>query len=237
MSRLVLVLDTASPVVSVAIGRVDEGGGHLLTCRDLELKRSSEQLLGTVDAVLADAGVTLDELGGVAAVRGPGSFTGLRVGLATALGLHQARGLPAVGLDALRLLARAAARDGGRGDGDEVVAAVDALRGEWMSRRFRLDKTSGRLEPTALEEPTLRTAADLFALERPVIAFGGDALEAALGNAETSASTRPPLLPAPPLAPLGLDEVASIDWDPGTLVQPIYFRPPATTPPRATSPS
>ena len=61
----------------------------------------------------------------------PGSFTGLRVGLATVLGLHQALGLPATALPTLEVLGCL-----GPGDGSTVVAVVDALRGEWFAQRF-----------------------------------------------------------------------------------------------------
>lgn len=216
----VLVLDTASPVVSIAVGT----GDALRATRRLELRRSSEHLLGAIDEALGESGLTLRALGGIAAVRGPGSFTGLRVGLATALGVHQALGLPATGLDALRLLARAAGGSGAR----HVVAVVDALRGEWMSRRFRL-ADDGTPEP--LEEATLRTADQLIALETPLIGFGiGEALE----RSDGSRSDCPTLDPGP-LAPHGLDEATadSAPWDPGLLVQPIYFRPPATSRPRS----
>ena len=94
-SAPILVLDTASPVVSVAVGIADA----VLAERRLELRRSSEKLLDAVDAALADADVVLDDLRGVAALRGPGSFTGLRVALGTAMGWHQALNIPATGLD------------------------------------------------------------------------------------------------------------------------------------------
>ncbi|MEL7061981.1 MAG: tRNA (adenosine(37)-N6)-threonylcarbamoyltransferase complex dimerization subunit type 1 TsaB, partial [Acidobacteriota bacterium] len=167
----ILVLDTASPVVSVAIGC----DGRIVAQRTLELRRSSEMLLQAVDEALDEAGVTRVELGAVAASRGPGSFTGLRIGLATAIGLHQALGLPATGLDGRRLLARAAAEafSSGRMAADPeaadsaAVVAVDALRGEWSSQRFRLGPA-----PEALERAQLRSGDELLALDLPIVGFG-----------------------------------------------------------------
>ena len=61
----------------------------------MAIERSSAALLGLVDEALAAAGLGPRQLAGVIALRGPGSFTGLRVGLATALGLHESLGIAA----------------------------------------------------------------------------------------------------------------------------------------------
>lgn len=220
-SAPILVLDTASPVVSVAVGIADA----VLAVRRLELRRSSEKLLDTVDAVLAEADVVLEDLRGVAALRGPGSFTGLRVGLGTVLGWHQALNLPATGLDGHEVLALAATRCGVK-PGQEVTAAVDALRGAWCVRTFRIE-SSGLPEATSVRR-LVQSAELLRALRatgRPVIGFGVEAL-AELGGDEADDLE---ILAAPPLAPVGLELAVHADWDPGLLVQPIYFREPAVS--------
>ncbi|HEV7515153.1 MAG TPA: tRNA (adenosine(37)-N6)-threonylcarbamoyltransferase complex dimerization subunit type 1 TsaB, partial [Thermoanaerobaculia bacterium] len=94
MAGAVLILDSGSPLVSVAVGR----GSAVLAARAMEISRSSALLLAMVDAVLGEAGLEVAALSGVAALAGPGSFTGLRIGLATVLGLHQALGLAATTL-------------------------------------------------------------------------------------------------------------------------------------------
>src|SRR5829696_1815679 len=99
-----LVLDTGSPLVSVAVGRA----GQVVSERSVELGRSSALLLDMIREVLEEAGVAPSELGGIAVLRGPGSFTGVRIGLATALGLHQALGTPATGISSLQALAASA---------------------------------------------------------------------------------------------------------------------------------
>ena len=68
---------------------------EVLAERSMEIDRSSGRLLEMIAEVLAEAGAKPADLGGVVALAGPGSFTGLRIGLATALGLHQALGVPA----------------------------------------------------------------------------------------------------------------------------------------------
>jgi tRNA threonylcarbamoyladenosine biosynthesis protein TsaB len=65
----------------------------------------SERLLPTIDRMLQDAGVGLDDLGGIAVSIGPGSFTGLRIGLSTVKGLAYATGLPVVSVPTLEALA------------------------------------------------------------------------------------------------------------------------------------
>lgn len=231
----ILVLDTASPVVSVAIGVADS----VLAVRRLELRRSSEKLLDAVDAVLAESGVVLEDLRGVAALRGPGSFTGLRVGLGTALGWHQALELPATGLDGHEVLALAATRFGVK-PGGEVTAAVDALRGAWCVRTFRI-KSCGL--PEAMGVRRLVQSAELVralrATGRPVIGFGVEALaeleDHDAGNTDAGKTDAAAgdddleILAAPPLAPVGLELAAHVDWDPSLLVQPIYFREPAVS--------
>lgn len=237
-------MDTASPTVSVAVGR----GGVCLARRSVELRRSSENLLRLVDEALAEAGATLEELDGVIALRGPGSFTGLRVGLATCLGIHQALGLPATAVPTLEVLAEAA-RDSAEPSGTSgpVVAVVDALRGEWFSQLFA---PSG--EPLEAA-PAIRTPEEIAALDPAlVIGFGARRL------AESDGWSPNPVDPAGPagaprarvldlaadgpgeLAPAALRLAARmaveaperIDWSPTTLTSPLYLRPPATTLPK-----
>jgi tRNA threonylcarbamoyl adenosine modification protein YeaZ len=105
----VLGLDTGSPLVSVAV----TCGDRVLAERATELRRSSERLVGLIDDVLTAAGVSPGALHGVVALRGPGSFTGLRVGLATALGLSQGLGCLAAAPPTLLVLAAWARREHG----------------------------------------------------------------------------------------------------------------------------
>ncbi len=132
MNGLVLALDAGSPRVSVAAGL----RGEALAARSVPLERSSTQLLALVDEVLAAAGARAADLAGIVALAGPGSFTGLRVGLATALGLYQALGALGVRALALPTLAAMAAASGAP-PASVVIAAVDALRGEWSAQAFR----------------------------------------------------------------------------------------------------
>lgn len=211
-----LVLDTGSPMVSVAVARA----GGAVAVRAIEQQRSSASLLELLQEALAEAGVAVGDLAGIAALRGPGSFTGLRIGLATVLGLHQALGVPATALPSLQALAAVA---GGEGT---VVAAVDALRGEWSAQAFAAGPV-----PRPLGEMELVPGAELPRLAggRPaaVVGFGVSRLTDLRGSAR--------LIEPGPLAPAAVRLAASPDavWSPDLLVSPIYSRPPAISAPRA----
>lgn len=229
---LLLALDTGSPLVSVAVGQ----GGRLLARREVAVERSSRQVLSLVQEVMKEVGAKPQDLGGVAALRGPGSFTGLRIGLSTALGLHQALGIPAVALSTLRVMAMAAVI------GDEppqigptsrgaLITAIDALRGEWMAQAFTASPF-----PHALNEPMLAPAHRLPALApRKILRLVGFGLARL---AQTHGWELPVTEPGA-LAPVALRLAFQIPrgvWDPETLTRPLYARPPAVTPPKAGSP-
>jgi tRNA threonylcarbamoyladenosine biosynthesis protein TsaB len=117
-----LALETATRAVGVALLR----GGCVEAEQDAPADRpAAETLISAIDAVLARAGIAPRALDAVAVSIGPGSFTGLRVGLSTAKGLAFGRPCPLVPVSTLEALALAA----GVGD-DPVVAMLDARRGE-----------------------------------------------------------------------------------------------------------
>jgi tRNA threonylcarbamoyladenosine biosynthesis protein TsaB len=217
---LLLLLDTGSPLVSVALAR----DGAVVAERSVEQHRSSALLLDLVRAVLEEAGIGVQDLGGIAALRGPGSFTGLRIGLATALGLHQALGVPATALPTLQALAAAAPA----AEGEVVIAAVDALRGDWSAQAFAAGSV-----PLPLGEMQLVAGAELPRLSggRPaaMVGFGVSRL-AALPDWRAG----PRLVEPGPLAPAAarLAMAEGTEWSPQLLVSPIYSRPPAISLPR-----
>ncbi len=213
-----LAIDAGSPRVSVAVGDGDSVFAEACETRE----RSSATLLAMVDGVLATAGLRAANLAGLVALRGPGSFTGLRVGLATALGLHQALGLPAVGIPTLGVLAGL-----GPGDGSTVVAVVDALRGDWFAQPFLSADP-----PQALDEARLLSTAELRRREASlVVGFG-------TGDIVAAGDERVRTLEPPALANVAVRQVGRfpIGWDPATLVEPLYLRPPSAKPPSARPP-
>jgi tRNA threonylcarbamoyladenosine biosynthesis protein TsaB len=94
----------------------------------------AERLIALIEAVLAEAGLGYAALGALAVNHGPGSFTGVRSGVAAARGLALATGLGVLAVSSLKALA--AGLQPGRG---EVLAALDARRGEVYAQRFGSD--------------------------------------------------------------------------------------------------
>lgn len=102
MPPIILTIQTASPAGSVSVSN----GDLLLAELNLEVRKTaSDWLLPSIEDLLDKAGLKRDDLDVVAVVQGPGSFTGLRVGLATAKGLAMASGCPLVGVSSLQTLA------------------------------------------------------------------------------------------------------------------------------------
>jgi tRNA threonylcarbamoyladenosine biosynthesis protein TsaB len=125
----ILAIDTCGPSGSVALGRLasSEPGPELEVLGQIELegRTYSATLVTAVRDLLQTAGLELRDLGGIVAVSGPGSFTGVRVGLSAVKGLAEAARIPVVAASRLQVLARKAG---------VLSAALDAHRGELFLR-------------------------------------------------------------------------------------------------------
>lgn len=135
---MLIAIDTCGAVGGVALDKscADPGSqnrdlGHPgLWSRELAGKTYSEQLLPTISEILREAGVGLKDLSAVAVVNGPGSFTGIRVGVSAAKGLAEGLGVPVIALSRLELLAR-------KNPEGNAVAVLDAGRGEFYAGFYR----------------------------------------------------------------------------------------------------
>ncbi len=220
----VLALDTGSPQVSVAIA-ID---GQVVASRSLPQASSSRALLPAVDQVLKRSGLKLRDVDGLLALAGPGSFTGLRVGLATILGLHQATGIAAGTLPTLEVLAGASRAEG------IVVAAIDARREEWVLRPFSAHPreplaASQRCSSAQVPELTKEFATQASEASATVLGFGVSGLPGQDADWNgISAQEPPPLAAIAAMAPFG----RSLPWDAAALTRPLYFRPPSVTRPK-----
>ncbi len=123
---LLLAFDTATPAVTAAVHDT-ERRLTLAQCDRTDARRHGELLLPAIDEVLRAAEVPKEQLGAIVVGTGPGPYTGLRVGLATAAALGHALGIPVYGVCTLDGLARAARDAGQQGP---FVAATDARRKE-----------------------------------------------------------------------------------------------------------
>jgi len=97
-----LTIDTSTSVSSVALTSGDELLAESVMGRE---KTHSAHILAAISSVLAEGGLSLDELDGLGVAIGPGSFTGVRVGVATVKGLSLATGKPVAGFSSLAMLA------------------------------------------------------------------------------------------------------------------------------------
>ncbi|HJP19956.1 MAG TPA: tRNA (adenosine(37)-N6)-threonylcarbamoyltransferase complex dimerization subunit type 1 TsaB [Alphaproteobacteria bacterium] len=124
----VLAFDTTLEACSAALW---QGGQVLAVERQHIVRGHAEALMPMVESVMAEAGFEYDALDLIAVTRGPGTFTGLRIGLAAARGLGLACGRPVLGLTSLEALAA------GVPAGDEsLFVAIDARRGEVYGQAF-----------------------------------------------------------------------------------------------------
>jgi tRNA threonylcarbamoyladenosine biosynthesis protein TsaB len=129
VSAVHLGLDTATPFLSVALWSPDRG---LLAASVERVDRAhGTRLIAALEEALAHAGVELSRLTAIACGIGPGSYTGLRVGGAAALGLARSLAVPLSGCDTLAAIALA-----GLEDGEEGLAGLDARRGNIYVGRY-----------------------------------------------------------------------------------------------------
>jgi tRNA threonylcarbamoyl adenosine modification protein YeaZ len=129
---IVLAIDTAGVDCSAAL--YDSAAGKVLSAVTETIgKGHAERLMSVIDEALAAAGLPLKAVERVAVVIGPGSFTGIRVGVAAARGLGLALGLETVGVTTLEALAAKFLSEHG---GQPVVVAMDAKRNEVYTQAF-----------------------------------------------------------------------------------------------------
>ena len=158
----ILAIDTASPRPAVSL----LANGALFEETLPSDRRSSEALLPAISRVLAAAKTRLEDCTRFAVCSGPGSFTGIRIGLATAWGLSRVSGVPVEAVSTLECIAEAASDASVRPR--TLSAVLDAGRGEVVMERFALGGGESRARSLA---PAVRVPiADLRA------ASGGDPL-------------------------------------------------------------
>ena len=130
---LIFAFESSAAVASVALWK----DGVMLGESSLQSGNThSTTLLPLAQRMLLDCRLTLDEVDAFACAVGPGSFTGLRIGVATVKGLAFGRSIPCVGVSTLHALARAAVSCGGI-----ICPLINARRGQFYSALFRADGT------------------------------------------------------------------------------------------------
>ncbi|MGR6466983.1 tRNA (adenosine(37)-N6)-threonylcarbamoyltransferase complex dimerization subunit type 1 TsaB [Rhizobium sp. PAMB 3182] len=154
---IVLALDTAGVDCSAAL--YDSDTDEVLAEVSETIGRGhAERLMSFVETCVDQSGLTLDHVDRIAVTIGPGSFTGIRVGVAAARGFALALGVPAVGVSTLAVLA---AKEIEAGGGDAVTAAIDAKRGEIYLQAFNSQGVAST-EAVVVSVEDARTTAAAF---------------------------------------------------------------------------
>ena len=208
---MVLALDTAAADCAVAV--YDSDGDRIVAAISETIGRGhAERLMAMIDETLVLAGVTLADLGRIAVTVGPGSFTGIRVGIAAARGFALALGIPAIGISTLQVVAETHLSGG---TGENVLAAIDAKRGEVFAQAFGPDGAA----QSAAAAMTIDEAAAL------AIQFGatvaGSAAPLLSGAGEAAADVYPIAV----IARLAARSTAPLEKP-----KPLYLRPPSAKP-------
>lgn len=219
---IVLALDTATPATVVGVAR----DGELVADRRHDPAPGARpghvsELLSLCAAALADAGLRFSDVGRVGAGVGPGSFTGLRIGVSTARALAQAGGAELVAVGTLDALAAGAGHDG------SVLACIDARRGELFVAAYT---GAERLaEPRAVKPDGLDTV--LATAPGPWLACGDGAVRSRDRLAAAGAEVPDDGDPRHAVGAQALCRLAAVAAPIGReALVPQYVRPPDATP-------
>lgn len=148
---MLLAIDASTETCSVALGEHDRWLEHSQAAG----QRHAELVLPMIEALLAEGGLALRQLAGIAFGAGPGSFTGLRIACGVAQGLALGADLPLVGISTLEAMAETLRRRNGT---SKVIAALDARMGEIYVAAYEHDGSRWRehLAPAVIRPDLLQ---------------------------------------------------------------------------------
>lgn len=229
MSNLLLSLETSSPICGVALSV----GGELLAQAELRIEKShASHLLPLAENLLKLAGHTLADVGAVALSAGPGSYTGLRIGAASAKGLCAALGIPLLAVSTLQALAQPVIRTTPAATRWAFCPMLDARRQEVFTAIYDADLTARLPEtPQVLSVEWLH---ELLAAA-PTVFFGSGAAKcrALLGEHPNAAFLDGIEPTAAAVAQLGTDQWRRQLWEDVAYFEPHYLKEAHTTTPKA----
>lgn len=204
----ILTIDTATPAVSAGVvRRAEDGTVDTLAERvTVDARAHAEQLTPNVLGAVSDAGITVADLDAVVVGCGPGPFTGLRVGMASAAAFGHALGVPVHGVCSLDAI-------GIHTDGD-VLVVTDARRREVYWAHYR--------DGVRVDGPSVNAPADVAAVLTSSVA-------AVAGSPDHAALFTLPRLDVVYPTPAGLVRAVA-DWDDPQPLVPLYLRRPDAKP-------
>lgn len=219
----VLGLDTAGPIASLAV----VSRGRIVAELSRPAASHGAELPAAVDEILRQAGIELKDLRGIAVGTGPGSFTGLRVGVAYAKGIVLGLGCALVGIPTFDCLALAAFEKASPSEGTAIWTTTDARKGEvyanlYRARADRLDKISDplviklqNLFPDISDGDIL--AGDSTAREASLLLIEREIRSTVFDQVELNSRGRY-------VAALGADRIARGELDTPATLEPLYVR-------------
>ncbi len=217
MNDYILAFDTAMSACSACVSK----GDRVLSHRFRSMERGQAEILMPMIAdVLSEAGIGPDGLGLVATTVGPGAFTGVRIGIATARGLALGRGVPVLGLTTMEAVAAANPTEG------PLLVVLETKRSDFYVQLFRADGALGEA-PQAMEADAI--LAGLPGGPIAVVGDGADRLIEVLGvgAAPLERVRGPDIADATVLAALAARRLRD-GADPSGFpaLRPLYLRPP-----------
>ncbi len=225
-----LAIDASTEACSVALQVMNTSGESRIFSRyELCPQSHSLHLLPMVDAVLTEAGIKLAELDGLIFGQGPGSFTGVRIGVGVAQGLAFSANLAVVGVSSLQAMAQLAFSEHQQ---TKVIAAIDARMSEVYNGYFELDENN-IMQPksNAAVTPPEQLAEQLLPIidvvKAPVygVGTGWDAYSEHLATLKTNINTPDVLFPsAQAMLTIGIDAFKQGKGVSAELAQPVYVR-------------
>ena len=162
---VILAIDTATPATSLAITRGTRRKGEVLASLGLSSNVThSRRLLTSIDWLMAEVEIGWDDLAGIGVSLGPGSFTGLRIGMATAKGLAMASGLSLIGVSTLDSLAAKCITT------SLICAVLDARKKEVYACFYRIDDNGKLIRESEIVAETPQELA--LQITEPVLMVG-----------------------------------------------------------------
>jgi tRNA threonylcarbamoyladenosine biosynthesis protein TsaB len=227
-AKPVLGLDTGSSIAFLGLVANARIAGQLVC----PVESHGAALPRAVDELLRASKVALADLGAIAVGIGPGSFTGLRIGLSYAKGIAMASGCAVVGVPSLDAIALAALGEANLSEGTQICCVVDARKGEVYAALYGvvsdgLEKVSEELL-VVLEDLASRVAGD--------VVFAGDmrakdaaALFSPKGHVVAVLDTSKFLVRGPCVAAIGAAMLSRGEIAEPATLEPMYIRPPEAT--------
>ena len=216
MKEYLLHIETATTNCSVAVSLE----GKLLYCKESNAPdfRHSDYLHLFIEAALKEADVAIQSLAGVGVSMGPGSYTGLRIGVSSAKGICYANSIPLIAINSLEVLAQQAKIE----QGAFILPMIDARRMEVFT--MALDEKHQVIQPTTAKIVTPEWSNDLPKGKKVVIGSGAEKCKAILQGEDFDYQTDILVPSARDMVGLVTKKYKDKDWEDVAYFEPFYLK-------------